>query len=72
MPYQYLSHIDSPADLKKVPRVDLPRVAEEMRDHLISVVIKPRTMMKIGEYYVPEPRKMPSAKELETQPKDLG
>jgi len=40
MDYQYLPYIDSPADLKKVPRAELPRVAEEMRDFLISVVSK--------------------------------
>lgn len=40
MEYQYLTHIDSPADLKKVPREDLARVAQELRDYLISVVSK--------------------------------
>src|SRR5579872_243940 len=38
MEYQYLTRIDSPADLKKLPRAALPRVAEELRDYLISVV----------------------------------
>ncbi len=38
--YRFLAHIDSPADLKKVPREDLPKVAEELRDYLISVVSK--------------------------------
>jgi len=32
MEYQYLSRIDSPADLKKVPRAALPTVAEELRN----------------------------------------
>ena len=40
MEYRYLSNIDSPTDLKKVPREDLPVVAEELRDYLISVVSK--------------------------------
>jgi len=40
MEYRYLSRIDSPADLKKVPREELPKVAEELRDYLISVVSK--------------------------------
>ena len=40
MEYRYLSRIDSPADLKKVPREDLPKVAEELRDYLITVVSK--------------------------------
>ncbi len=38
MEYQYLMKIDSPADLKKVPREDLPRVALELRDYLITVI----------------------------------
>ncbi len=40
MEYRYLPKIDSPADLKKVPREELPLVAEELRDYLISVVSK--------------------------------
>ncbi|MGH9325458.1 MAG: 1-deoxy-D-xylulose-5-phosphate synthase [Terriglobia bacterium] len=40
MEYQYLTGIDSPADLKRLPREALPRVAEELRDYLISVVSK--------------------------------
>src|SRR5574340_814003 len=40
MDYRYLSRIDSPADLKKVPREELPKVAEELRDYLITVVSK--------------------------------
>jgi len=40
MEYQYLPRIDSPADLKKVPREELPKVAEELRDYLVTVVSK--------------------------------
>ncbi len=40
MEYQYLSKLDSPADLKKVPREQLPVVAQELRNYLISVVSK--------------------------------
>ncbi len=40
MEYKYLSKLDSPADLKKVPREELPKVAEELRNYLISVVSK--------------------------------
>lgn len=40
MEYQYLTRIDSPADLKKLPREALPKVAEELRDYLITVVSK--------------------------------
>ena len=40
MPYQYLSQIDSPADLKKISQEELPQVAEELRDYMISTVAK--------------------------------
>src|ERR1043166_1223251 len=40
MVYQYLSDIDSPDDLKKLPRAALPTVAAELRDYLVSVVSK--------------------------------
>jgi 1-deoxy-D-xylulose-5-phosphate synthase len=40
MEYHYLTQIDSPDDLKRIPREELPRVAEELRDYLISVVSK--------------------------------
>jgi 1-deoxy-D-xylulose-5-phosphate synthase len=40
MEYRYLNQIDSPADLKKVPREDLPIVAEELRDYMVSVISK--------------------------------
>ncbi len=40
MDYPYLTHIDSPADLKKVPREELPKVAEELRNFLIAEVSK--------------------------------
>ncbi|MDE3180867.1 MAG: 1-deoxy-D-xylulose-5-phosphate synthase [Acidobacteriota bacterium] len=38
MDYQYLTWINSPDDLKKLPREALPVVAAELRDYLISVV----------------------------------
>jgi 1-deoxy-D-xylulose-5-phosphate synthase len=40
MEYRFLGHIDSPEDLKKIPREDLPRVAEELRDYMIQTVSK--------------------------------
>jgi len=40
MEYRYLTHIDSPDDLKKVPRQELAVVAEELRDYLITTVSK--------------------------------
>lgn len=38
MDYQYLTRINSPDDLKKLPREALPVVAQELRDYLITVV----------------------------------
>ncbi len=40
MEYRYLPKIDSPADLKKVPRAELPEVAAELRDYMIATVSK--------------------------------
>jgi 1-deoxy-D-xylulose-5-phosphate synthase len=40
MEYRYLPLINSPADLKKVPRAELPQVADELRDYIISVIAK--------------------------------
>ena len=40
MDYRYLNKIESPADLKKVPRSELPVVAEELRDYMVSVISK--------------------------------
>jgi len=40
MDYRYLPRIDSPADLKRIPREELPKVAEELRHYLIDVVSK--------------------------------
>lgn len=36
--YQYLYKIDSPDDLKQVPRNDLPQVCDELRDFIIDEV----------------------------------
>jgi 1-deoxy-D-xylulose-5-phosphate synthase len=40
MEYQYLTRLDSPADLRKIPREELPVVAEELRNYMISVISK--------------------------------
>lgn len=40
MEYRYLTRIDAPADLKKIPREELPHVAEELRHYLISEISK--------------------------------
>lgn len=38
--YPYLSHIDSPADLRRLPLEALPQVCAELRSYLISVLAK--------------------------------
>jgi 1-deoxy-D-xylulose-5-phosphate synthase len=38
MQYRYLPAIDSPEDLKKVARAELPLVADELRDYIVSVI----------------------------------
>jgi 1-deoxy-D-xylulose-5-phosphate synthase len=38
--YKYLTKIDSPADLKKIPVTELKVVCEEIRDYMIEVVSK--------------------------------
>ncbi|MBI1941224.1 MAG: 1-deoxy-D-xylulose-5-phosphate synthase, partial [Acidobacteria bacterium] len=40
MEYRYVTRIDSPADLKKVPRAELGLVADELRDYLITTISK--------------------------------
>ncbi|HXE30805.1 MAG TPA: 1-deoxy-D-xylulose-5-phosphate synthase, partial [Terriglobales bacterium] len=40
MEYQFLNKINAPADLKKIARADLPQVAAELRDFMITTVSK--------------------------------
>ena len=40
MDYKYLPGIDSPADLRKLPREALPVVVEELRDYMVTVISK--------------------------------
>ena len=42
-----------------------PTSPKALCDRLISVMIKPRPMMKVGKYYVPKPRGIPQPRELE-------
>ena len=39
MEYRYLDKINSPHDLKQLPRETLPRVCEELRDFIINEFI---------------------------------
>ncbi len=36
-----------------------PTSPKALQDRLLSIIIKPRPMMQIGEYYVPKPRTLP-------------
>lgn len=40
MEYKYLPRIDSPADLRKLRREELPVVVEELRDYMVTVISK--------------------------------
>lgn len=40
MDYKYLTRIESPADLRKLPREELPVVVEELRDYMVTVISK--------------------------------
>ena len=37
---QFLENINSPADLKKLKREDLPKLAEEIRERLLQIISK--------------------------------
>jgi two-component system chemotaxis response regulator CheY len=41
-----------------------PVSPKALHDRLLSIVIKPRPMMKLGNFYVPQPRRVPPAFEL--------
>jgi DNA-binding response OmpR family regulator len=38
-----------------------PTSPKELRDRLTAVLLKPRPMLKLGEYYVPRPRQLAGA-----------
>jgi len=41
-----------------------PTSPKALCDRLMSIVIKPRPMVKLGSYYVPQPRRMPGMSEI--------
>jgi len=41
-----------------------PTSPKALCDRLTSIMVKPRPMMKLGKYYVPQPRRIPSMNEL--------
>jgi two-component system, chemotaxis family, chemotaxis protein CheY len=42
-----------------------PTSPKALRDRLLSILVKPRAMMVVGENYVPEPRRLAAAAEAE-------
>jgi CheY-like chemotaxis protein len=42
-----------------------PTSAKALQDRLTSIVINPRPMVQLGDAYVPQPRKIPTAMEAE-------
>ena len=41
-----------------------PTSPKALHDRLLSIAIKPRPMMKLGNFYVPKPRRLPAGCEL--------
>lgn len=41
-----------------------PTSAKALRDRLTSIVFNPRPMVRLGDYYVPQPRRLPTLLEL--------
>jgi CheY-like chemotaxis protein len=41
-----------------------PTSPKALRDRLTSILIKPRRMLRLGDFYVPEPRRIPLGREL--------
>ena len=41
-----------------------PTSPKLLRERLMSIVVKPRPMVKLGDFYVPEPRRIPLTSEL--------
>lgn len=41
-----------------------PTSPKALRDRLTSIVFNPRPMVKLGDYYVPEPRRVPTLREI--------
>jgi len=41
-----------------------PTSPKALRDRLTSIAVKPRPMLKIGKFYVPEPRRLPAGLDM--------
>ena len=42
-----------------------PTSPKALQDRLLAIVFKPRPMVQLGKYYVPQPRRLPSPRELQ-------
>jgi CheY-like chemotaxis protein len=45
-----------------------PTSPKALRDRLTSIAVKPRPMMKMGNFYVPQPRRLPSGFDVAPAP----
>lgn len=45
-----------------------PTSPKALRDRLLSILVKPRAMMQVGENYVPEPRRLAAPAEVVSVP----
>jgi DNA-binding response OmpR family regulator len=43
-----------------------PTSTKALRDRLTTILMKPRSVLKLGEFYVPQPRRLPVPTETET------
>ena len=41
-----------------------PTSPKALCDSLMSIAIKPRPMMKLGDYYIPQPRRVPTGMDV--------
>jgi two-component system chemotaxis response regulator CheY len=41
-----------------------PTSPKALRDRLTSIAVKPRPMMKLGDFYVPQPRRLPTGMDI--------
>jgi CheY-like chemotaxis protein len=44
-----------------------PTSPQALRDRLTSIIVNPRPMVKLGDYYVPQPRRQPAGMDVATR-----
>jgi CheY-like chemotaxis protein len=62
------SHVNAAISLGVHEFLLKPTSPKALRDRLLSILIKPRQMVQIGENYVPEPRRLAAGGELMRAP----